>query len=403
MDQKVEVPSPTAGPDSKIEASALVFVRDRDSEGLIRQCLSDLGIVSAEFINGEIQESIAALGKRASPRLLITDISGVDDPISRVSALADVCEPGVGVVAIGDNNDITLYRSLKQAGIIEYFFKPLVRDLVSRTCKGILTGNIDQRASRTGKLVFVLSVRRGAGATTIAVNSAWHLAEARQRRVLLLDLDLQFGNSALQLDLAPSHALRDALEHPERVDELFLERGVVHVSERLDVLAALEPLKEGMVPDEEAVLSLLGNLLHRYRFVFIDLPTTLAPRLLRALALPSTCLLVSTSSLVSARDVVRWLEQIGPNTPERSTIHILNKSGGYGGLPDAEFVRAIGREPDVKIPYSREVAQASTLGIAAMQKVSALQHGLAPVFRRLAGKSVEPQHSFLAQLSDERF
>ena len=111
-----------------------------------------------------------------------------------------------------------------------------------QSCHGILTGNTDQPTSRTGKLVFVLGVRGGVGATTVAVATAWYLAEKLKRRVALMDLDLQFGDAALQLDAAPSHALREALDHPERVDELFLERGMTRIGERLGVLAALEPL-----------------------------------------------------------------------------------------------------------------------------------------------------------------
>jgi len=399
MDQLVKRSETAGAPGAKPAHAAMIFARDRESEGVIRQCLSDLNVADVEFFSGSgITEAIATLKRRSSPRLLIVDVSGANDPVSRIAELADVCEPGVGVVVIGENNDIALYRSLRRTGIVDYFFKPLVRDLVTHTFKGIISGSVEQKGTRTGKLVFVLSIRGGAGATTIAVNSAWHLAEARQRKVLLVDLDLQFGDAALQLDVTPSHALREALEHPERVDDLFLERGVTHVTERLDVLAALEPVKDGLIPEEDAVLSLLENLLHRYRYVFVDVPTTLAPKLMRVLSLPSTCLLVGTGSLVSARDTARWLEQIGPNTPERSTIHVLNKSGAHGTLPEAELVRAIGRAPDVVIPYSREIGVASNLGISAMQKSTLLQRGLAPVFRCLAGEAVVPPRSFLERI-----
>src|SRR5205807_1770007 len=107
-------------------------------------------------------------------------------------------------------------------------------------------------------------------------NAAWYLAEKKQRWVMLVDLDLHNGDAALQFDSTPGHALSEAFEKPERVDRLFLERGTIHVRERLDLLASLEPLSESTTLAEGAVLSLLGKLLHRYRFVFVDLPSIVA-------------------------------------------------------------------------------------------------------------------------------
>ncbi len=366
--------------------SAMVFVRDRDSEGVIRQCLIDLAVAQVEYKNGGVNDAIAALATRPSPRLLIVDVNGVDDPVARIHELANVCDPTTGVVVIGSANDITLYRELRAAGVVEYYYTPLIRGLVLQSCNAIITGSTAPVAARTGKLVFVIGVRGGAGATTIAAATAWHMAEVNKRRACLLDLDLQFGDAALQLNASPSHALREALDHPERVDELFLDRGVARAGERLGVMAALEPLNEALAPDEAAVQSLLERLMRHNRYVFVEIPITSAPRLLRVLHLPGTILLVSSGSLVSARDVPRLREKLGANSAERTTIHILNKGGAAESLPDAEFIRASGSTPDIILPYAREIAIASRLGIKGLQACAALQRGLTPLFQQLSGE-----------------
>jgi pilus assembly protein CpaE len=379
--------------------TAMVFVRDHDSEGVIRQCLSDLSVPAAEFANGGIDAAITALEQRPSPRLLVVDVHGVDDPAARIRDLADVCDPETGVIAIGDVNDIRLYRSLKAVGVVEYFFKPLVRSMVINMCQGILTGSTEQAVSLTGKTIFVVSIRGGSGGTMIAAVTAWHMAEKHKRRVGLIDLDLQYGDAALQLDVAPSHAMEEALDHPERVDELFMERGVIKVSERLGLMASLKGLDQVAAPDENAVISLLGHMQHRYRYVFVDIPPAVAPRLLQLLHLPGTVLLVSTASLACARDVARWREAIGPNSAERTTLHILNKSGASDGLPDEEFVRAAGMAPDITIPFSREIGTASRLGVRGLQNCQALQRGLDPLFRLLSGEALPVvRRSFLRNL-----
>lgn len=369
--------------------TARIFVSDQNSEGVIRQSLNDLGINDAQFTKGNVETATAILATQVSPRLLIVDVSDVKDPVGRMDELAEKCEPDIGVIVIGDRNDIILYRDMKSAGVFEYFFKPLVRDLVKRTCSNILSGeNARSTSLRTGKLIFVLGMRGGVGATTIATNAAWYLSEVRQRWVMLVDLDLQSGDAALQLDVAPTHALREALDKPDRVDKLFLERGAIHATERLDLLASLEPPGEFVTPlNETAVFSLVEKLIRRYRFIFVDLPVSVAVGLMPVLQQPSTCMLVSNASLASAREVVRWRECIGPNTSERKTLHILNMNGAYGGLPEAEFTRAVGVPPDIIIAYDREIAIASVLGVKATQTCKTLNRSLAKLLRDVSGES----------------
>ncbi len=380
--------------------TAMAFVSDPDTEHLVRRALGDLSVDDAAVARGTVETAIVELGRRKSPRLLIVDVSGVENTLVRINELADKCEPEVNVVAIGDRNDILLYQELKTAGVSEYLLKPLVQDSLKRVCNRILNGVSDDRPANAaaGKLVFVLGVRGGVGATTIAVNAAMRLADKGQRWVMLVDLDLEGGDAALQLAASPTNALHEALERPERVDKLFLERAALHAGDRLDLLASLEPMGRLVPLNEDAVLALLDKLLLRYRFVFVDLPTAAAASLVRALHQPSACVLVSSASLASARDLARWREWIGPNTPERRTLHVLNMSGADGALPEAEFVHAVGHAPDVVIPYDRAIAAGSSLGAKAAQKSSALNRGLAVLLRDLAGETAEKPRSILQRL-----
>ncbi len=373
--------------------TAMVFVSDRESEDLIRQALGDVGVHGAKFTKGTVQTATTVLATEATPRLLVVDISGVENPLARIDELAAKCEPEVNVVVIGDQNDIVLYRRLRNAGITEYFFKPLVLDMVKRHCNSILSGGHKDKSlsARDGKLIFVLGVRGGVGATTICVNAAWRLANKAQRWVMLVDMDQETGDAALQLGATPTDALREALEKPARVDRLFLERGSLHVTERLDLMATLQPLGASKAVNEDALGGLIDKLVRRYRFVFVDLPEHVAAKHFEVLHKPSTCILVSDAGLASARELARWFEWIGPNASERRTMHVLNMSDGAGALPETEFLRAVGRAPDVTIPYSRDIAIASNLGVNSTQKCAVLNRGLETLLRELAGEPPAPR------------
>lgn len=375
----------------------MAYLLDADSEGIVRRCFTDLGYVDGRVSRGSIDTAAEELSRRGWPHFLIVDVSGIADPLPRINHLAEVCDLATEVIVIGDRNDIVLYRDLRAAGVAEYFFKPLVGNLITRTIAGIASGTRIQQPSRTGRLVYLLGVRGGVGVTTIATNLAWYLAEVRERRVLLLDLDLQNGDAALQLDAQPTHALREALEDPARVDELFLERGVANVTNRLALLAGLEPLSDQVTPNEDAFVDLLQKLLPHYRYVFVDLPRHAAQTLPKLLHMPSTVLLVSDGSIAGARDVGRWRAKIGPNTPERTVLHVLNKHGVDGELPDKERLRMI-PEPEVSIRWDRQIMGASTLGTKTVQASRAIREGMSSLSLQLSGGAAEEATTFWTRI-----
>lgn len=371
---------------------AVAYLLDADSEGVVRRCFSDLGFVDGRITRGSIDTATDELARGGWPRFLIIDVSGIDDPMQRINRLSEICDPETEVIVVGDQNDIVLYRDLKNAGVAEYFFKPLIGTLVSRALTGIATGSQSLQPSRSGRLVFVLGVRGGVGATTVATNLAWYLAETRERRVLLLDLDLQSGDAALQLDAQPGHALREALEDPTRVDDLFLERGVTNVTNRLGLLAGLEPLADPIAPNEDGAVELLQKLLPHYRYVVVDLPWASALALPKLLHMPATLLLVGDGGIAATRDIGRWRDTIGPNTPDRAVLQVLNKSGAEGALPDKERLRIL-PAPEVSIRWDPQIMTASVLGTKIVKASRAIRDGMAALSLQLSGGAGEHRAS----------
>jgi pilus assembly protein CpaE len=343
-------------------------------------------------VKGGIADAIAQLSQRSWPRFLIVDVDGIADPLPQINRLAEISNPETEVIVVGERNDIVLYRDLKAAGVAEYFYKPLLGSLLGRAIADIGSGARNQLPSRSGKLIVFLGVRGGVGATTIATALAWYFAEVRQRGVLLLDLDLQAGDSALQLGAQPSHALREALDDPRRIDELFLERGVMSVTNHLGLLAGLEPLSDRLALNEEAVLALLQKLLTHYRYVLVDLPGDMVRSLPRLMRMPSTLVLVSDATLTSVREVGRWRDFLGPSTVERSILHVLNKKNGFGALPGDEMLRVI-PAPDIALRWDRDIMSAASLGTKAVQRSSAMRDAVAALSVRLSGAASDEDRS----------
>ena len=86
-------------------------------------------------------------------------------------------------------------------GAREYLPKPLTRDKVVRLFVPVIVGRADRHQEIDGgRVITVTGARGGVGASTIAVNLAWHFGVARGRHTVLLDPDLHTGTAALYLD-----------------------------------------------------------------------------------------------------------------------------------------------------------------------------------------------------------
>src|SRR5215831_10262653 len=178
------IDKPARPPESR--AKLMAFVTDAQSEASLSSCLAHLSLPDTIIKRGGITRAIQYLATERSPETIIVDMTGVDMPASRMHELAELCEPGVTVIAIGDRNDVGLYRDLVQAGVSEYIVKPVTAQLLAKALLGeSVSGEGAAIKRKRGKVVAIIGARGGVGATTLAIHLALHLANQQSRRVVL--------------------------------------------------------------------------------------------------------------------------------------------------------------------------------------------------------------------------
>jgi pilus assembly protein CpaE len=330
----------------------MAFV-DADTE----RFLQDASVLSgrSQIVRGGIAKAIEYLGEQRSPHLLLVDISGVDLPLSKVQMLADVCEPGTNVIAIGDHNDVALYRDLQAAGVSDYLVKPLTRELMTKALapKTNGSGEMGRTALKLGKMVAFIGSRGGVGTTTMAANLAWHLANRQSRRVALVDLDLQHGDCALLFNAETTPGLRDALANPLRLDPLLLERLMSRHGERLFLLGGEEPIQDNIQFTPAAVDTLFSVLRSQFHYVVVDLPRIPIPAYRRALEIADRRVIVVDQTMRSMRDAVRLKKAFGDTSGAEQAIFVLNREGEAGnhGLSQSEIISVLQAKPTSTIPF----------------------------------------------------
>src|SRR5436309_15377398 len=129
--------------------------------------MTQSSITCPTIIHASRTGAIRYLGGERSPEIIIVDISGAEMPASQIHEHADLCEPGVTVIAIGDRNDVGLYRDLVQAGVSDYIVKPVTDQLLAKALIGTpVSGEGSTISRKLGKGVAGMGSRRGGDATT---------------------------------------------------------------------------------------------------------------------------------------------------------------------------------------------------------------------------------------------
>ena len=362
----------------------IAFVADGQSEASLSACLSHLPFPSTAIKSGGIVRAIQHLSTERSPESLIVDISGADMPASKMHDVAELCEPGVTVIAIGDRNDIGLYRDLVRAGVSEYIVKPVTPQLLAKALSPKPAADGASLISRKlGKLISFVGARGGVGTTTLAINLARYLADRQNRRTILLDLDLQSGDCAFALNIRPTPGLRDALTNPLRIDNVFLDRAMAVYGERLFVLSAEEPLRADFAFAPEAIETLVGVLRTHFHYIIADVPRIPAAHQWRALDGADIRIIVADQTLRSVRDAVRLRTALDEGNAGQRNLLVVNR-GGEGGrhAMTIEEMANVELRPTIVIPFRPKLFTATGLA----RRRSGLTEAVAALATEISGR-----------------
>lgn len=381
-----------AGNGSLANEQLAAFLSDPETRGVVQSVVAERW-PNAVLQDGGLSAALGALSQNPSPPILIVDISGSEDPNAGARSLLALCDTATRVIAIGTVNDIDYYRRLAELGVSDYLVKPVDQDTL---IKALETGTRPRPVLRAVEevdaernIVSVVGVRGGVGATTLAVNLAWIVGHEMQRNCAIVDLDLQFGTVGLQLDLEPSHGLREALENPDRIDELFIASAMANEGENLFVLSAEEPFDESVAYTADACGKLIEALPEDLKDVFLDVPSRSVVENPSLLQYSQKIVLVSDLSLVGMRDVARLSRLCREAAPDAALHIVLNRVGmaAKGEIPKAEFVKGAELPVNHQIPFDAKLAAMASIAGKTFPAVAA-RSATAKSIRKLAGDVV---------------
>ncbi len=306
--------------------------------------------------NGGIEAAVTRFASQASPNLLIIDtLMQGQQMLHHLDRLAQVIEEGTKVVIIGAVNDIALFRELMARGVSEYIVPPMQPLDVIRTICGLYV-NPDKPFA--GRVISVIGARGGIGASTIAHNIAWSIAERQESSATLLDLDLSFGTAALDFNQDPPQSIADALMAPDRVDDVFLERVTTKQTQRLQMLTAPATLEREFELDPQSYEMVIERVRRTSPYVVLDLPHVWTSWIKQTLLSADDAIIVAGPDLASLRNTKNIIDLLRSMRPYDSPPAVVLSMVGVPKRPEIpfkDFAEALGAEPVASIPFDPQL------------------------------------------------
>jgi pilus assembly protein CpaE len=301
---------------------------------------------------GGLEAAVDYYQNQSTPSLvLVESLDAAPRMLALLDGLAQVCDPGTKVVVIGQTNDIALYRELMRRGVSEYITQPQGPLQIIRAVSSLYA---DPSAPFVGRQIAFVGAKGGVGASTLAHNFAWSMAERVQAATVMVDLDLAFGTAGLDFNQDPLQGVLDALTQPDRLDPVLMDRMMVRCGDRLSLFAAPGTLDQDYEIPADAFEEVTQKIRGAAPFVVLDLPHSWSAWTRRVLIASDDLVVVATPDLASlrnAKNIVDLVRQARPNdAPPRL---VLNQVGvpGRPEIPVKDFGEALGLTPSLVLPF----------------------------------------------------
>ena len=151
------------------------------------------------------------------------------------------------------------------------------------------------------QVIAVSGVTGGCGATALAVNFAYEIADRHGQHVILSELHLQIGKLAAYLDIHPDHTTFDLLNDADRLDLHMVQQALTKVSDRLDVLSGEYRAITPVQTTSATLLRLIDYCRSLSTMAIFDVPCTYDDMYFETLAAADQVVLVGEQKIPSIR------------------------------------------------------------------------------------------------------
>lgn len=284
------------------------------------------------FFEGGLEQASLIAGQEHPALIIVDDVTHGAEEFSVLEALG-LSYPDLAIVILSENTSPEFMMGAIRSGVSDILQLPLtalsLTDAVQR-----VENKLKKAASpdKAGKVVVFISGKGGGGATFLACNLSYILAEVYQEKVALLDLHMQFGDAVLFLsDLTPTNSIADVAGNIARLDASFLESSMVQVLPNFSVLPSPQDAESAEEVKPEHVEAIIKLAQSQFDYVVLDMGQELNSITVKALDFADKIFIVLQETLPFIRDskkLIQLLQSLGyPNEKMHLIINRFQKDG----------------------------------------------------------------------------
>lgn len=253
----------------------LAVMRSQEKANELKSAVANFDGLEWEIKVSDFQNVAAELVNSHVPNVLLAEIS-FDKPgdLTELSRIVREACDDTAVIATAEQADFEGIRRLMRMGVADFIPQP-ISQLDVRNALNVAVSKLSQPITADGKAITFLRSCGGAGATTLAIQTAQSLAHMHRndpKRVCLIDFDLQSGNIALALDLQENVGIQQILESPSRLDGDFFLGSILRHRSGIDVLAAPDRIIPLSAMTGDTAYEILDMARSVYDYVVVDMP-----------------------------------------------------------------------------------------------------------------------------------
>lgn len=299
------------------------------------------------------------IAERDQPDLMLVD--GICCDTAELAQVEYVTThyPEVVVILLCSTHTPEFLINSMRAGVREVLPSPVSPGALEAAIHRVSAKLAGSSQRKVGKILAFMPCKGGAGATFLATNLGWQLAETNT--VLLIDLNLQFGDalSFVHDGKAPS-TLTDVAKDISRLDASLLAASTVKVAPNYSILAAPEDLAHAMEVKPEHVDAILAVAVNHYDFVVLDIARSLDTLAIKALDRAWRIYPVLQSGLPDVRNAARLLDAFRSlGYASEKTELIINRFDKTDDIGIEQVQRSLGDVHVRTVPNSYKEVNAS--------------------------------------------
>ncbi|MGC8460867.1 MAG: response regulator [Candidatus Dormibacteria bacterium] len=291
--------------------------------------------------------------QKLNPDVVLMDINmPVMDGIQATEKLAQIL-PATPVIIMSVQGERDYLRRAMQAGAREFLIKPFSYDelvaavrrvhqleqkktgLVRESDLGRPDGTVRKERNR-GRVIVTVGGKGGVGTSIVALNLAGGLRKMTGESVILVDLDLQFGDIGIMLNRDHSRSFTDLINQNEPgklVDDDVLEEMLLEGPEGIRLLLSPPTPELADLVQIDHLRTLLARLKERFDYVLFDTACHLGELSLEVVEAADYIVLVTGASIPSLKDTKLMLNVLGSlHVPDTSIVLVLNHTDTTTGI-----------------------------------------------------------------------